>query len=123
HAPAGRFYGRGLDYGAADRAGGRRAGGRGGARASYAGPVGNPKLGLCSEVRVSIFTDPIQAHTLTTGLTPEELRSMARESEIPNSWGIAVYQTRIRSRSARHTYVVHEPTAEHEARLRRVRDY
>jgi phosphoenolpyruvate carboxykinase (ATP) len=72
---------------------------------------------------VSIFTDPVQAQSILRGLSPDALRELARSSEIPNSRGIAVYQTRIRSRSAKHTFVVYEPKPEHEERLRRVREY
>ena len=72
---------------------------------------------------MSIFTDPIDARTTLRGLSPDELRALAKNSEIPKPWGIAVYHTRVRSRSAKHTHVVTEINAEHEQRLRRVREY
>src|SRR5204863_4346029 len=75
------------------------------------------------EMRMTIFTDPIDARNTMRGLSSDELRALSKNSEIPNSWGIAVYHTRVRSRSAKHTHVVTEIDAEHEQRLRRVREY
>ncbi len=72
---------------------------------------------------MSVFTQPIQPRTLLRGLTPNQLRELARPSEIPNAWGIAVYHTRIRSRSAKNTEMVYLPTREQEERVREVQEF
>ncbi|HIC88490.1 MAG TPA: phosphoenolpyruvate carboxykinase [Anaerolineae bacterium] len=72
---------------------------------------------------MSVLTEPIVAGNLLTCLTPDQLRQLARKDEIPNNWGMAVYRSRIRSRSAKFTYVVYEPTAEQEETIRQVREY
>ncbi|MBI1801553.1 MAG: phosphoenolpyruvate carboxykinase (ATP), partial [Chloroflexi bacterium] len=72
---------------------------------------------------MSALTNPIKPRTLLKDLSPAELRALAWTSEIPNQWGIAVYHTRIRSRSAKHTFVVYQPTAAQEERIRKVQDY
>ncbi|MBI4498914.1 MAG: phosphoenolpyruvate carboxykinase [Chloroflexi bacterium] len=68
-----------------------------------------------------LLRDPLQVPNLWRDLAPQELRVLASKDEIPNRLGVAVYHSRIRSRSARFTYVVQRP--EEAAVIEQVRDY
>ena len=71
----------------------------------------------------TVLTDPPKPGRLLTGLSSEDLRALARSREIPNRWGVAVYHSKISSRSARRTFVVKRPTPEQEALLHQVRQH
>ena len=71
----------------------------------------------------AIFSDPPRAGRLLTGLDADQLRDLARAREVPNQWGVAVYHSKVSSRSARRTFLVERPTAEHESLLRQVRQH
>jgi phosphoenolpyruvate carboxykinase (ATP) len=48
----------------------------------------------------------IRARTIQTGLSREQLRELARAGETTTEYGSPVYTTRVKSRSAKNTYVV-----------------
>ena len=72
---------------------------------------------------MSIFTEPVAAKAILRNLPAPELRAMAKKDEIPNEFGIALYHTRVKSRSAAFTEIVYDPNAEQAQRIRKARDY
>ncbi len=72
---------------------------------------------------MDIFTQPIKGGNVLSNLSTEELKLLARGSAIRNSWGITLYHTSVKSRSAKETFVVEEPDQEVEKELRSVRDF
>ena len=71
----------------------------------------------------AVFVEEIECGNLWYDLSSEELKMMANRTSIDNEWGITVYHTRVKSRSAKFTYVVKEVTPEIERELKAVRDY
>jgi phosphoenolpyruvate carboxykinase (ATP) len=53
----------------------------------------------------------IRAKTIARDLTRAELRELARPGEVTTEYGSPVYSTRVKSRSAKNTYVVNEGVA------------
>ena len=72
---------------------------------------------------MDIFTQPIKGGNVLSNLSTEELKLLARSSAIRNSWGITLYHTSVRSRSAKETFVVKEPDQEVEKELKEVREF
>ncbi len=72
---------------------------------------------------MDIFTQPIVGGNILRNLSTEELKLLARGSSIRNSWGITLYHTSVRSRSAKETFVVKEYDPELEKELKAVRDF
>ena len=70
-----------------------------------------------------VFRDRLSAANTWRNLSAEELRTLARHDEVPNRQGVAVYHSRIRSRSAARTYVVQEPDERVAQQMSEVRDY
>ncbi len=69
------------------------------------------------------FTEPIKGGNVLSNLSTEELKLLARGSAIRNSWGVTLYHTSVRSRSAKETFVVKEGDGEVEKTLREVRNF
>ncbi|MCX6021591.1 MAG: phosphoenolpyruvate carboxykinase, partial [Chloroflexi bacterium] len=69
----------------------------------------------------NLLWDPLDTVNLWSGLGPDELQALAAPDALPNRWGITVYRSRVRSRSARQTRVVRTPAEAPE--LAQVRDY
>ncbi len=75
------------------------------------------------EVGMDEFTAPIKGGNVLSNLSTEELKLLARGSAIRNRWGITLYHTSVRSRSAKETFVVEEPNKEVENVLKDVRNF
>ena len=59
-----------------------------------------------------LFTKKIACGNLLSNLSTDELKILASSDAIGNRWGITVYRSLIRSRSAAETYLISEPTVE-----------
>src|SRR6266571_6776136 len=70
-----------------------------------------------------VFRDVIKAPNTWRNLSADELRTLARHNEVPNQLGVAVYHSRVRSRSATKTYVVKEPEQRVIEQMNELRDY
>jgi hypothetical protein len=70
-----------------------------------------------------VFRASISTPNIWRNLTADELRTLARQDEVPKRLGVAVYHSRIRSRSATRTFVVKDPDGAVSDQMSEVRDY
>ncbi len=70
-----------------------------------------------------LFTKRIACGNLLSNLSTDELKILASSDAIGNRWGITVYRSLIRSRSAAETYLISEPTVDLKNEINSVRQY
>ncbi len=71
----------------------------------------------------SLFTKPLECGNLLSNLTSQQLKIMASSDAIKNQWGITVYRSKVRSRSAADTYLIDNISNDLKHELSDVRQY